>query len=149
MFYCLSDQILEERDHVRDVYTHRKGFPSPLLVLEFLDQEFAFNKRQAQVHQSSYTYLFESVFSTSISSLWWWKTTAFQQDFTARRLLQTRFSRFKACSYCNLFVSSPSFAWKWKLPHGVSSPLLNAVNVKIRYGNRKWLCCNKFFREFF
>jgi len=43
-----SDQILEERDHVRDVYTHRKGFPSPLLVLEFLDQEVAFNKRQAQ-----------------------------------------------------------------------------------------------------
>ena len=34
---------------MRDVYTHRKGFPSPLLVLEFLDQEFAFNKRQSQV----------------------------------------------------------------------------------------------------
>ncbi|PFX29002.1 protein unc-80 homolog isoform X2 [Stylophora pistillata] len=43
-----SDQILEERDHVRDVYTHRKGFPSPLLLLDFLDQELAFNKRQAQ-----------------------------------------------------------------------------------------------------
>ncbi|CAH3019143.1 unnamed protein product [Porites evermanni] len=43
-----SDQILEERYHVRDVYTQRKGFPSPLLLLEFLDQEFAFNKRQAQ-----------------------------------------------------------------------------------------------------
>lgn len=49
MFYYLLDQILEERDHVRDVYTHRKGFPSPLLVLEFLDPEVAFNKRQAQV----------------------------------------------------------------------------------------------------
>ena len=60
MFRHLSDQILEERDHVRDVYTHRKGFPSPLLVLEFLDQEFAFNKRQAQVHQPNCTRLLES-----------------------------------------------------------------------------------------
>ena len=61
LFYCLSDQILEERDHVRDVYTHRKGFPSPLLVLEFLDQEFAFNKRQAQVQQPNCIRLLESV----------------------------------------------------------------------------------------
>ncbi|XP_015761100.1 PREDICTED: protein unc-80 homolog [Acropora digitifera] len=43
-----SDQILEDRYHVRDVYTHRKGFPSPLLLLEFLDEESAFNKRQSQ-----------------------------------------------------------------------------------------------------
>lgn len=50
-FSGIVDQILEERYHVRDVYTQRKGFPSPLLLLEFLDQEFAFNKRQAQVYQ--------------------------------------------------------------------------------------------------
>lgn len=36
---------------MRDVYTHRKGFPSPLLLLEFLDEEFAFSKRQGQVTQ--------------------------------------------------------------------------------------------------
>ena len=48
---------------MRDVYTHRKGFPSPLLVLEFLDQEVAFNKRQAQVQQSNCTHLFEGVCS--------------------------------------------------------------------------------------
>ena len=50
--FCLSpDQILEDRYHVRDVYTYRKGFSSPLLLLEFLDEEPAFNKRQAQVTQ--------------------------------------------------------------------------------------------------
>ena len=34
---------------MRDVFTHRKGFPSPLLLLDYLDPEQAFNKRQSQV----------------------------------------------------------------------------------------------------
>ena len=45
------------------MYTHRKGFPSPLLVLDYLDQELAFTKRQAQVHQPN-CYLLKSETST-------------------------------------------------------------------------------------
>ncbi|XP_048588212.1 protein unc-80 homolog isoform X2 [Nematostella vectensis] len=47
-----SKQLLEERDYVRDVFAHRKGFPSPQLSLEHVDPESAFLLRQAQAFTS-------------------------------------------------------------------------------------------------
>ena len=91
MFYCLSDQILEERDHVRDVYTHRKGFPSPLLVLEFLDQEVAFNKRQAQVHQPLCTHLFEGVHLIPPKNMFMLKLISFHSCVIESDSASTRF----------------------------------------------------------
>ncbi|KAK3733911.1 hypothetical protein QZH41_000981 [Actinostola sp. cb2023] len=43
-----SDQILEERDFVRDVFAFRKGFPSPQLKLDYVEHDKAFLKRQEQ-----------------------------------------------------------------------------------------------------
>ena len=43
------DMLMEEELFVRDIYSHRKGFPSPHLKLEHMSDDRSFNKRQQQV----------------------------------------------------------------------------------------------------